>query len=108
MTVGANARIRVTVPIQSASAGGVRALKGPTFLIAGEKDTLVTPSSVETAFNSATMPAVYGMSVGQDHLMPGRMPAPILKAVAAWFAIHLLKDDSARPLFYGTGCGPVQ
>lgn len=104
LAVGGNARIKVTVPIQGAGASGVRALKGPTFLISGEKDTLATPSSIESAFGSATVPAVYGMSVGQDHLMPGRMPAPILKGVTAWFRIHLSKDDAARPAFYGSAC----
>ena len=105
VTVGSNQRIVVTVPIQGASAGGVRSLKGPTFLISGETDTLVTPASVASAFNAATVPAVYGMSIGQDHLMPGRMPQPILKAITGWFALHLLKDEQARPLFYGASCG---
>jgi hypothetical protein len=105
VTVGGNARIKVTVPIQGASTSGVRALTGPTFLISGEDDTLATPSSIESAFGAATKPAVYGMAVGQDHLMPGRMPEPILGALTTWFAIHLLKDDTARPLFYGTTCG---
>ena len=100
VTVGATERIKVTVPIQGASAAGVRALTGPTFLISGETDTLVTPASIESAFGSATVPAVYGMSVGQDHLMPGRMPEPILEAVTAWFAIHLQDSEMARPLFY--------
>jgi hypothetical protein len=104
VAAGADARIKVTVPIQGASAAGVRALKGPTFLIAGEKDTLVTPSSVQSAFNAATVPAVYGLSVGQDHLMPGRNPAPILEGVTGWFRIHLFADDTARALFYGASC----
>jgi len=105
VTVGGSARIRVTVPIQGASTGGVRALKGPTFLISGEKDTLATPSSIESAFGAASLPAVYGMAVGQDHLMPGRMPEPILGALTTWFAIHLLKDDAVKPLFFGDSCG---
>jgi hypothetical protein len=105
VAVGASERIRVTVPIQGASAAGVRALTGPTFLISGETDTLVTPSSIKSAFGAATVPAVYGMSIGQDHLMPGRMPAPILEALTAWFAIHLQMADAARPLFYGDACG---
>lgn len=104
IAAGADARIKVTVPIQGASAGGVRALKGPTFLIAGEKDTLVTPASVQSAFNAATVPAVYGLSVGQDHLMPGRKPEPILAGVTGWFRIHLYDDAAARPLFYGASC----
>ena len=104
IAAGADAKIKVTVPIQGASGSGVRALKGPSFLISGEKDTLATPSSIQTAFNSATVPAVYGMAVGQDHLMPGRMPDPILKALTGWFRIHLYKDDSARTLFYGDSC----
>lgn len=105
VTVGGSARIKVTVPIQGASTAGVRALTGPTFLISGEDDTLATPSSIENAFGAATKPAVYGMALGQDHLMPGRMPEPILGALTTWFAIHLLKDDTVRPVFYGTPCG---
>jgi hypothetical protein len=45
------------------------------------------------------------MSIGQDHLMPGRMPAPILEGLTAWFAIHLQMAEAARPLFYGDACG---
>ena len=105
VVVGANSRIVVTVPIQGASAAGVGALQGPTFLIAGELDTLVTPTSIETAFASATVPAAYGLSVGQDHLMPGQNPTPILKGVTGWFRTHLAADEKARALFYGENCG---
>jgi hypothetical protein len=105
VTVGADPRIVATVPIQGARAAGVAALKGATFLIAGELDTLVAPAGVEAAFNAATVPAVYGLSVGQDHLMPGQDPTPILKAVTGWFRIHLAGDEQARALFYGDACG---
>jgi len=104
LSAGADPRIVATVPIQGASAAGVRALHGPTFLIAGELDTLVAPSGVETAFDAATLPAVYGLSIGQDHLMPGLAPSPILDAVTAWFRIHLADDAEARDLFYGDAC----
>jgi pimeloyl-ACP methyl ester carboxylesterase len=103
--VGAESRIVATVPIQGAGAPGVAALKGPTFLIAGEMDTLVSPASIETAFAAATVPAVYGVSMGQDHLMPGQNPTPILEAVTAWFRAHLAADQNARALFYGEACG---
>ena len=76
----------------------------PTFLIAGELDTLVAPAGVEDAYDAVTVPAVYGLSMGQDHLMPGRAPAPILDAVTAWFKIHLAGDEEARKLFYGDDC----
>jgi hypothetical protein len=104
LSAGADQRIVVTVPIQGASGAGVRALRGPTFLIAGERDTLVAPSGVETAFNAATVPAVYGLSMGQDHLMPGVAPGPILDAVTAWFRLHLAGDAEAREFFYGNAC----
>jgi pimeloyl-ACP methyl ester carboxylesterase len=104
VVVGGNQRVVVTVPIQGASASGVAALKGPTFLIAGELDTLVAPASVEAAFAAATVPAAYGLSMGQDHLMPGQNPTPILKAVTAWFRAHLAADQKARAMFYGD-CG---
>jgi predicted dienelactone hydrolase len=104
LSAGADPRIVATVPIQGASAAAVRALHGPTFLIAGELDTLVAPSGVETAFAAATLPAVYGLSIGQDHLMPGLAPSPILDAVTAWFRIHLADDAEARELFYGDAC----
>lgn len=105
VTVGGAARIKVTVPIEGAQAAAARELKGPTFLIAGEIDTLVTPASIESAFDAITVPAVYGVAMGLDHLMPGRMPDLILKAVVAWFATHLLNDADARSLFYGDSCG---
>jgi hypothetical protein len=103
--VGADPRIVATVPIQGASAAGVVALRGPTFLIAGEMDVLVTPASVEAAFAAATVPAAYGLSMGQDHLMPGQNPTPILKGVTGWFRAHLAADQKARALFYGDDCG---
>jgi hypothetical protein len=52
------------------------------------------------AFRGATVPAAYGLSLGHDHVMPVRMPQPILKAVTGWFRIHLADDQAARPLFY--------
>lgn len=104
ITVGADPRIVATVPIQGAGAAGVAALHGPTFLIAGELDVLVTPASIEAAFAAATVPAVYGISVGQDHLMPGLDPTPILEAVTGWFRTHLAADETARALFYGAEC----
>ena len=100
MTVGADKRIVTTVPIQGASAAGVRALAGPTFLIAGEKDTTVSPTGIESAFQAATVPAVYGLSLGIDHIVPVMMPQPLLKAITAWFRIQLTDDEHARPLFY--------
>ena len=104
VSAGADPRIVATVPIQGASARAVGRLNGPTFLIAGELDDLVTPRSVMSAFDAATVPAVYGLSKGQDHLMPGRNPGPILDAVTAWFKIHLEDDAEARALFYGDDC----
>jgi pimeloyl-ACP methyl ester carboxylesterase len=105
VTVGADPRVVATVPIQGAGAAGVAALQGPTFLIAGELDTLVAPDTVNAAFQAATVPAVYGISIGQDHLMPGRDPTPILSGVTAWFRTHLAADDGARAMFYGDACG---
>jgi hypothetical protein len=104
VTAGADERVVATVPIQGAGAAAARELHSPTFLIAGELDTLVTPAGVEAAYDAVTVPAVYGLSMGQDHLMPGRAPAPILDAVTAWFKIHLSGDDEARKLFYGDDC----
>jgi hypothetical protein len=50
------------------------------------------------------VPAVYGLSMGQDHLMPGLMPAPILREITAWFKIHLSNDEVAKEVFYGDKC----
>jgi pimeloyl-ACP methyl ester carboxylesterase len=104
VTAGADPRVVATVPIQGAGVAAARQLHSPTFLIAGELDTLVTPAGVEDAYDAVTVPAVYGLSMGQDHLMPGRAPAPILDAVTAWFKIHLAGDEEARTLFYGDDC----
>jgi hypothetical protein len=100
----ADRRIVASVPIMGAATGDVGQLKGPTFFIAGEKDTIVNPSGVHDAYNAATVPAVYGLSLGQDHLMPGLNPALIWDGVVAWFKIHLVKEQAARDYFYGDGC----
>jgi hypothetical protein len=42
--------------------------------------------------------------MGQDHLMPGLMPAPILREITAWFKIHLSNDEVAKEVFYGDKC----
>jgi Chlorophyllase enzyme len=102
--VGADKRIVATVPIMGASAADARILNGPTFLIAGEKDTIVTPAGIRDAYSAATVPAVYGLSMGQDHLMPGVKPEFIWDAVTAWFKIHLAGDQQARGMFYGDQC----
>jgi hypothetical protein len=105
VVVGADKRIVTTVPIQGANASDVAKLVGPTFMIAGEVDTIVDPSTVETAFNAATVPAFFGLCMGKDHLMPGLDPSPILKPITAWFKIHLADDQKSRDLFYGDSCG---
>ena len=105
VVVGGDARIVTSVPIEGARAEQVQNLKGPSFLIAGELDTMVKPEGVESAFRAATVPAVFGLSIGQDHGMPGERPAAIRGAVAAWFGLHLSGDAAGRPLFYGESCG---
>ncbi|MBN1653918.1 MAG: hypothetical protein JXA30_09095 [Deltaproteobacteria bacterium] len=104
VVVGADERIVATVPIQGANAASVAALNGPTFLIAGELDDIVNPAGVEAAFGAARVPAVFGLSMGNDHLMPGLDPSPILEGVTGWFKIHLENDQKARDLFYGDAC----
>lgn len=74
VTAGADQRIRATVPIMGASASAVRNLKGPTFLIAGEKDDIVDPNGVEDAFKAATVPAVFGLSLDRTISCPGSIP----------------------------------
>lgn len=104
VVAGADRRIVATVPIEGASASEITKIKGPTFLIAGEKDTIVNPTGVKDAYNAATVPAVYGLSMGQDHLMPGVEPKFIWDAVVAWFKIHLAREEQARDYFYGDKC----
>jgi hypothetical protein len=104
VVVGTDRRIVATVPIQGAGTADAARLKGPGFLIAGELDTIVAPATVKDAFDATTVPSVYGLSIGQDHLMPGLNPSPILDSVTAWFKIHLQNDVPARELFYGDAC----
>jgi dienelactone hydrolase len=101
----ADKRIVASVPIMGAQASAIRNVKGPTFLIAGEKDTIVAPSGVHDAFSASAVPTVYGLAMGQDHLMPGLDPEKIWDAVVGWFKVHLDKEEAARSLFYGNNCG---
>jgi hypothetical protein len=96
--VSSNARIHTAVPIEGA---GATSHRKPMFFIAGDKDTVVSASSVATAYRNTTGPAVYGLGKNVDHVTPIAESPRIWGPITAWFRAHLADDAAAKALFYG-------
>ncbi|WP_436498648.1 poly(ethylene terephthalate) hydrolase family protein [Actinokineospora sp. HUAS TT18] len=107
IAAGADARVDTTVPIEPGPQGEVRALHGPTFFLAGEKDWIVSPRTlVYPRYLKAThIPAVYGELAGASHFTPVGSGGGFRGPITAWFRSTLLGDDRAKAFFSGPNCG---
>ena len=104
INAGNDPRVTCTAPIQPAP-GNVGGLQGPMFVIAGSDDTIVSPQLVSlTVYGPATVPSVFGILAGADHFAPVGSAEGMRGYLTAWFRLHLMKDESARNLFYGENC----
>ena len=81
-------------------------LKGPMFVIAGEKDNIVSPQLITAlVYEPAKVPTVYGTLLGADHFTPVGSAGPMRGYLTAWFRAHLLGDTVAKAKFFGPSCG---
>ncbi|MCA9665574.1 MAG: hypothetical protein KC503_08295 [Myxococcales bacterium] len=106
VNAGNDARVKCTAPIQP-SPGNAPGLKGPMFVIAGGKDTIVVPQLVEgLTYNPAKVPSVYGELIAADHFTPiGNAGDEIRGYLTAWLRAQLYGEAGAKALFYGANCG---
>ncbi|WP_378740835.1 acetylxylan esterase [Nocardia brasiliensis] len=106
LNAGADPRVDTTVPIEPGPRPSPAALRGPTFLLAGENDTIVTPAGVKQFYESADhIVAIYGSLAGAGHFTPLNDGGGFRGPSTAWFAFHLQGDERARGEFFGANCG---
>jgi hypothetical protein len=108
----ADERIVTSAPLQGARA---TSLHGASMLICGSDDTIIDCAGSERAFNSiASVPVMYAELMGTDHTnwifggFGGGGMHPYYVVTTAWFRVHLMGDQSLRPMFYGADCGLCQ
>jgi hypothetical protein len=115
LMTGRDARITATAPLQPYILGGLGGFqsssiteqRGPMFLMSGSEDSVASPTlNQQPVFEDTNVPVFWGNLQGATHTGTAigsiggyRGPA------TAWFRLHLMGDESARSLFYGTNCG---
>jgi hypothetical protein len=114
INVGADPRIRATLPFMAYTVGGGFSYDataptkqhGPMFLASGGMDTIATPSTnQQPVFDAATGPVFWGTLLSADHVtFAGGSQTDWLAPSTAWFRLFLMCDESARPMFYGSSC----
>lgn len=112
---GADARIKTVVPLSGTSAPAD--IKGTAFFVTTGGEAM-SSSGIETAFNNAKGPAVYGVTMSGNHdeytdakddPMVSGLTSDDAKqsraAVAAWFDWQLKNKGENKALFVGDSCG---
>jgi|SRR5579859_5023737 len=109
---GRDPRIVVTVPFMAythglgydAAAGSEQ--HGPMLLMSGGADTIAPPAAnQQPVFEASNVPTFWGTLAGADHVtfaLGGEKG--YLAPSTAWLRLHLMCDESARPMFYGSSC----
>lgn len=112
---GADARIKTVVPLSGTTAPAD--IKGTAFFVTTGGEAM-SSSGIETAFNNAKGPAVYGVTMSGNHdeytdveddPMVSGLTSDDAKqsraAVAAWFDWQLKSKAENKGLFVGDSCG---
>lgn len=105
---GADPLVTVTAPVQPGPGGDVRALRGPSLFVAGEKDTTVPPLYVRARYHNADqVAAVFAELRNSDHYFSNGGGKHLKGVLAAWFRYWLAGDQRAATLVFGprSSCG---
>ncbi|HDZ57344.1 MAG TPA: alpha/beta hydrolase [Pseudomonas xinjiangensis] len=108
---GQDDRITVTAPFQPYTIGlGHRSSSqsnqnGAMFLMTGGNDTIAAPSSnAAPVFNRANVPVFWGELESAGHFEPVGNAGGYRGPSTAWFRYHLMDDQNAQGVFYGSSC----
>ncbi len=115
LMAGADARVSTTAPLQpyvafalgGFSKNSISKQTGPMLLLSGSADTIATPAANQKpVYDGTNVPVVWGTLQGANHTTSaaGNMSG-YRGPMTAWFRLHLMNDQSAKPLFYGASCG---
>lgn len=115
LMAGRDLRVTATAPLQPYTQQGfggydqasIGQQAGPMFLMSGSADLIAAPvPNQQRVFDGTNVPVFWGTLVGADHIVSAIGDITGYRGPAtAWFRLHLMGDQSARPLFYGPGCG---
>lgn len=108
---GTDSRITATGPMQPYTIGlghetsSQYQQNGPMFLMAGGSDSIASPGlNQDPVFSRANVPVFYGTLDGASHFEPTGSGGGFRGPSTAWFRYHLMDDQGARELFYGSNC----
>jgi pimeloyl-ACP methyl ester carboxylesterase len=101
---GADPRVDTIFPLEPWR-GTAAAVDGPALLMAGERDTTVTPQSVHTAYLALRGPGAYGVLNRATHLTALGNAGGFRFAATAWARWQLMDDANGRTQFVGPRCG---
>jgi predicted dienelactone hydrolase len=122
LMAGRDPRILVTVPFMAYTQQGfggfdrasIALQTGPMLLMSGSADTIAVPAQNQApVFQDTNVPVFWGTLTGADHVTfalgltlggGNAVQVPYLAPSTAWFRLHLMCDESARPMFYGANC----
>jgi len=114
LMVGRDSRILATAPVMPYILNGfggvdqasITQQKGPMLLLSALNDTIAVPAqNQQPIFDTTNVPVFWGTLASGNHVTFSLGGNPgYLAPTTAWFRMHLMCDDSARPMFYGTSC----
>ena len=120
LMAGRDARFLTTVPFMAYTQQGfggfdqasIPQQKGAMLLMSGSADTIAAPAAnQQPVFMNTNVPVLWGTLTGADHVTfalgltlggGGAAVVGYLGPSTAWLRLHLMCDESARPIFYGT------
>jgi hypothetical protein len=108
---GQDPRVIVTAPVEPYIMQGfggydqasIDKQVGPMLLLSGTADNIAVPSvNQQPVFDGTNVPVFWANKVGEDHISVGTDGLISFRSeILAWFRIHLMGDDTFRPMFYG-------
>ncbi|MGE0323439.1 MAG: alpha/beta hydrolase family protein [Polyangiaceae bacterium] len=109
---GADPRVSVTAPLEPYVTGlghdpdSQKHQHGPMFLMSGGNDIIAPrPIQQQPVFDNTNADVFWGTLKNADHLISAVGDISDFRGPAtAWLRLHLMDDESARPIFYGSGC----
>ncbi|MAB23775.1 alpha/beta hydrolase family protein [Pseudomonas neustonica] len=108
---GRDSRISATAPFQPYTIGlghnssSQSNQSGPMFLMSGSADTIASPTlNSLPVYSRANVPVFWGELDGASHFEPVGNAGDFRGPATAWFRYHLMEDQSAGDLFYGSNC----